>query len=241
MLVHAHALTKRFQAGFGVHGVGFSLEAGEIVGLIGPNGAGKTTTMRLLSGRLEPDEGHIKIGGHDLGLARTTAQSLIGYLPEGGPAYPEMTARAYLAFVCAMHGIARSARAAAVARAAAAAGAETVLGRVIGALSKGLRLRVGLAAALVHDPQVLLLDEPTDGLDPHQRESTLAFVAGMAGRRAVIMSTHHLDDAETVCTRIIVMAKGEIRADASLGTLSQTYGGLVPAYRALTTPQERAP
>ncbi len=214
----------RFQA---VTGVSFALEAGEIAGLLGPNGAGKTTTIRMITGFLPPDRGAITVCGHDTVSASIEARRRIGYLPESAPLHPEMTPRGYLAFRAALYGMPRRGRAAAIGRVIERCWLGDVANKRIGKLSKGYRQRVGLASALLHDPKVLVLDEPTNALDPTQVRETRGLIGELARDRVVLLSSHILSEVEIVCSRVIVMARGRIRADGTPAGLTRSRGGAV--------------
>ena len=221
-----------------VDGVSFDVKAGEIVAFLGPNGAGKTTTMRMIAGILEPDSGTILCGEHDMWTNRIKAQSLIGYLPEGAPLYGEMTALSYLGFMCETRAISRKQQAAIIASAVARTSLDEVLQRPIETLSKGFRRRVALAGAILHDPPILILDEPTDGLDPNQKRAARALIASLSPGRAILISTHVLDEVQAVCTRAIVVARGAIVADETPSELANRTptGRLEDAFAALTNP-----
>ncbi|MGE3302426.1 MAG: ABC transporter ATP-binding protein [Hyphomonadaceae bacterium] len=235
MVLQVEGLTKRFGSRAAVSELRFQIEVGEIVALLGPNGAGKTTTMRLITGYLEPDEGSVRVFGLDVAQDRARAQERIGYLPEGNPLYEEMTPFSYLRFVAETRGLDPRASRAPVLRAAQDASVGDAIGRPIETLSKGYRRRVGLAAALIHDPLLLVLDEPTDGLDPNQRGNVRALIQRLGAERAVLISTHSLEEVEAVCTRAIVIDKGRIVADDAPAAIAAAHGGdLERAFQALT-------
>ncbi len=227
--IEVHKLSKRFGSLVAVDGISFSVEPGEVVGFLGPNGAGKTTTMRMLTGYLPPSDGSVRIDGHDTFRDSLSARRAIGYLPETPPLYPEMTVAGYLRYVTAIKGVARGERRDAVDRALSRCGLEAVERRVIATLSKGYRQRVGLAQAIVHAPPVLVLDEPTVGLDPIQiREirdliGQLAEPAEGSKRQTVILSTHILTEVEAICDRVILIDSGVLAMDEPLAQL--TAGG----------------
>ena len=203
-------LSKSFGPIHAVRGVSFSVAAGEVVGFLGPNGAGKTTTMRMAAGFLSPSAGAARIAGHDVADAPLKAKAQLGYLPEGAPAYADMTPRGFLKFCAATRGIAA---AGAVEAAAERANIRHVLDQPIETLSKGFKRRVGLAQAILHDPPVLILDEPTDGLDPNQKHEVRGMIAEMAATKCIVISTHILEEVEAVCGRAIVIARGQVVAD----------------------------
>lgn len=209
----ASGLVKRFGPVEAVSGVSLTVAPGEVLGLLGPNGAGKTTTMRLISGFLTPTAGSAAISGFDVTRQPLEARRRLGYLPEGAPGYDEMTPRQFLAFLCRArnlsHPLAR------IAGAAARLGLESMLDQPIDTLSKGFRRRVGLAQAVIHDPDVLLLDEPTDGLDPNQKRVVRALIAELRPDKAIIISTHILEEVEALCTRAVIIDRGRIVADGS--------------------------
>lgn len=232
-------LRKTFGDHTAVADLSFSLQKGEVLGFLGQNGAGKSTTMRMVSGVLEPDAGDAEINGASIVSARREAQSQIGYLPEGAPLYRDMTPISFLRFMADAHGLSRAARKNAVERVIADARIANVSGKQIASLSKGYRRRVGLAAALIHDPAVLLLDEPTDGLDPIQKRAVRALVARMAPEKAIVISTHTLEEVPAMCSRVIVIDQGQVVADDTPEELaSRQPGGLEEAFTALTKAQE---
>ena len=232
-------LRKAFGEHIAVADVSFSLSKGEVLGFLGQNGAGKSTTMRMLSGVLEPDAGDAVIDGHSIIADRRLAQAQIGYLPEGAPLYRDMTPITFLRFIADAHGLSRAARKNAVDRVVADARIANVAGKPIAALSKGYRRRVGLAAALIHDPPILLLDEPTDGLDPIQKRAVRALVARMAPEKAIVISTHTLDEVPAMCSRVIVIDQGRVVADDTPDNLAKSQpGGLEEAFIALADSRE---
>ncbi len=214
-LVEIEGLVKDFGPFRAVDQLSFSVSKGEVLGFLGPNGAGKSTTMKMITGFLAPTTGRIRVAGFDLADDLLEAQSRIGYLPEGAPAYPEMTPRQYLGFIAEVRG----ARGADVERQVDAAVARTQLGAVleqpIETLSKGFKRRVGLAQAILHDPPVLIMDEPTDGLDPNQKHAVRQLIAEMSADKAIIISTHILEEVEAVCTRAVIIDRGRIVADGT--------------------------
>ncbi len=240
-MLEIRGLKKRFGSRQAVDGLSLSATAGEVVGVLGPNGAGKSTTMRIAAGVLEPDEGDVSIDGRSIITERLEAQRRLGYLPEGAPLYDHMSPREFLDFIAAARGIARSERAAAVDRATADARLTVVRRQRISGLSKGYRRRVGLAAAILHDPPVLILDEPTDGLDPNQKRAVRALIARMAETKAILISTHTLEEAPAMCTRVVVVDQGRIVADDTpAGLAARDPGGLAGAFQALTDQAEAA-
>ncbi|MBY0564639.1 MAG: ABC transporter ATP-binding protein [Hyphomonadaceae bacterium] len=238
-MLQVDGLRKAFGRRIAVDGVTFSIDVGEIVGFLGPNGAGKTTTMRMIAGYLEPDDGAIKVFNIDVVQERRRAQERVGYLPEGAPLYGEMTPWSFLRFVAEARGMTLTAARHAVRRAAQDARLGDSIDRPIDTLSKGYRRRVGLAAALLHDPMLLILDEPTDGLDPNQRHAVRDLIRKLGEERGLIISTHSLEEVEAVCTRAIVIDQGRIVADATPQALIEKHGDLERAFAALTRQEER--
>lgn len=218
-MVEAEALHKWFGKVHAVRGVGFRLDQGEVVGLLGHNGAGKSTTIRMLTGCTHPDQGSVAIAGLDVTEQRVRAARLVGYLPESTPLYHEMRAGEYVSFRARVCGVPARERTSCVARVMEQCWLSDVRERRIGALSKGYKQRVGLAASLVHDPKVLVLDEPTSGLDPAQVRETRDLIKGLSQQRTVLISSHVLPEVEQLCTRVIIMAGGSIRADGSIASL----------------------
>ena len=232
-------LKKVFEEHVAVAGLSFALEKGEVLGFLGQNGAGKSTTMRMIAGVLEPDAGDAIVAGHSITTERRAAQSQIGYLPEGAPLYRDMTPLTFLRFMADAHNLQRGDRKNAVDRVIADARIGDVTGQQIASLSKGYRRRVCLAAALIHDPPVLPLDEPTDGLDPIQKRAVRALVARMAPEKAILISTHTLDEVPAMCSRVIVVDKGRIVADETPDTLAKSKpGGLEEAFIDLADSRE---
>ncbi|RIL00001.1 MAG: ABC transporter [Proteobacteria bacterium] len=242
-MIEARGLSKRYGDLVAVEDVTFSVQPGEIVGFLGPNGAGKTTTMRMLTGFLPPTDGAASIDGHDIFSDPLAARRAIGYLPESPPVYPEMSVEDYLAYVSKLKDVPRRSRREAVDRALERCGLADVRRRVIGALSKGYRQRVGLAQAIVHDPPVMILDEPTVGLDPIQIREIRTLIGDLASvrdgkARTVILSTHILPEVEAICRRVIIMSRGRKALDAPLEELRKT-GSLEEVF-ARTTAREPA-
>jgi ABC-2 type transport system ATP-binding protein len=231
-MIVVRKLWRRYGATVAVRDVSFEVGRGEVVGLLGRNGAGKSTIMKMLTGFLEPSSGAVAVAGHDLVADRTAAQARVGYLPEVAPVYPEMSVQDYLLWIAAMR---RVARPQAVAEAIVATGLHDHRVAPIRTLSKGYRQRVGLAQAIVHRPDVLILDEPTNGLDPVQILAIRALVRDLAATSTVIVSTHLLPEIEAVCDRVAVLIDGELVADAPMRTMlrseaySLTVGGGVDA------------
>ena len=214
-MIETRELVKRYGAITAVDGISFRVEPGQVLGFLGPNGAGKSTTMKMIAGFLAPTSGSVSVCGHDVETYQLNAKRAIGYLPEGAPSYGEMTVRAFLDFIADVRkvpGDARRARLDFVIEHLSLAG---VLAQSIETLSKGFRRRVGLAQAILHDPKVLILDEPTDGLDPNQKHEVRTLINTMAKDRTIVVSTHILEEVHAVCTRAIIIARGRILADAT--------------------------
>ena len=221
VLVEADRLRKTFGPITAVEEISLRVAQGEVLGFLGPNGAGKSTTMKMLTGFLEPDSGSARICGIDVAERPKAAKSCIGYLPEGAPAYGDMTARAFLNFIAEIRGYSGEARGTRVHAATMRTGLEDVLDQKIDTLSKGFKRRVGLAQAILHDPPVLIMDEPTDGLDPNQKHLVRQLITDMAKDKAIIVSTHILEEVEAVCTRAIVIDRGRIVADGTAEDLQK--------------------
>ena len=212
-MIDCQNLVKHFGPLLAVDDLSFQVAPGEVLGFLGPNGAGKSTTMRIIAGFLPASSGRVAVCGHDVVTDATNAKRCIGYLPEGAPSYPEMTPRAFLDFIAdirGMHGQARSAR---LKEIYGLLHLENVLEQSIDTLSKGYKRRVGLAQALLHDPEVLILDEPTDGLDPNQKHEVRQLINAMARNKIIVISTHLLEEVDALCNRAIIIAHGRILAD----------------------------
>ncbi|MFN8544335.1 MAG: ABC transporter ATP-binding protein [Candidatus Binatia bacterium] len=223
-MIEARDVVKTFGAVEAVRGVSFTVRAGEIVGFLGPNGAGKTTTMRILAGIFPPTSGEVRIAGHDSLREPLACRRAVGYFPEYAPFYPDLRVAGYLDFVARLKRLPRAARPDAVARALAACGLEGVAYRRVGTLSKGYRQRVGIAQALCGDPPILILDEPTIGLDPGQVDEIREFVRALRGDRTVLFSSHILSEVEKLCERVIVIARGRLAGEGTPAELGARLG-----------------
>jgi ABC-2 type transport system ATP-binding protein len=233
--IEVSGLTKRYGPTWAVDGISFTVEPGEVVGFLGPNGAGKTTTLRILTCFIPATAGRAFVAGHDVFRDSTQVRRKVGYLPENVPLYREMRVREYLDYRAGLKRVPRRDRARQVGEALEKVRIADHADRIIGHLSKGYRQRVGLADALVHDPEVLVLDEPTVGLDPNQVREVRDLVKDLAEKRTVLFSTHVIPWVEEVCQRVIVIARGRIVADGSIAAMTQGVdGGLEEAFRRLT-------
>ncbi|HKZ95467.1 MAG TPA: ABC transporter ATP-binding protein [Hyphomicrobiaceae bacterium] len=238
VLVEAERLEKSFGPIVAVDGISLSVKKGEVLGFLGPNGAGKSTTMKMITGFLEPDRGRTRICGLDVEESPKEAKAKLGYLPEGAPLYGEMTPRAFLTFVAEVRGYRGADVKSRLALAVERTGLGSVLEQRIETLSKGFKRRVGIAQAILHDPPVLVMDEPTDGLDPNQKHHVRELIREMATEKAIIVSTHILEEVEAVCTRAVIINKGRIVADGTAEDLMRRvpYHGAV----AIRVASERA-
>jgi ABC-2 type transport system ATP-binding protein len=240
-MVDVRGLVRRFGHFTAVDNVSFVVGRGEVVGFLGPNGAGKSTTMKMITGFLTPTEGTISVGGHDVLDDLIAAKREIGYLPEGAPAYPDMTPRQFLDFIADIRGLDKSKRRQRLDMVIARTHIDGVLDQPIDTLSKGFKRRVGIAQAILHDPPVLILDEPTDGLDPNQKHEMRTLIGGMAKDKAIVISTHILEEVEAICTRAMIIARGRLVAEGrpdgdgwKLGDLQVAPGRLDEAFRQIT-------
>lgn len=218
----ARGLSKRFGPVVAVDGIDLNFEPGAVIGFLGHNGAGKTTTMRMLCGVLPPTSGSASVGGYDLRTHAKSAARVVGYLPEGSPLYPELRVHEYLSFRSRLYGLGQAS--AAIASAIERCGLSEARDRIIGQLSKGFRQRVGLAAAILHDPKVLVLDEPTSGLDPLQVIEVRSLIHTLAADRTIMLSTHVLSEVEAICDRVVLMARGRVVAEGDLPSLRAQAG-----------------
>jgi ABC-2 type transport system ATP-binding protein len=212
-MIEIRGLAKHFGPLKAVDGVSFDVGQGEVLGFLGPNGAGKSTTMKMVTGFLSPSAGTVRVAGHDVSTDPVATKTAIGYLPEGAPAYPDMTPLAFLRFIGEIRGLAGAALENRIAEVVRRVHLEGVLRQPIETLSKGFKRRVGLAQAVLHDPQVLIMDEPTDGLDPNQKHEVRTLIREMGRSKAIVLSTHILEEVEAVCTRAIIITKGRVVFD----------------------------
>jgi ABC-2 type transport system ATP-binding protein len=209
-MIKAQNLVKWFGPKLAVDDVSFQVNRGEVLGFLGPNGAGKSTTMRMLTGFLPPSSGTVEIDGHDIRREAIAAKAAVGYLPENAPAYPEMTVHGFLSFVAELHGLRGRAKREAVDRVVEICSLQSVCYQTIETLSKGYRHRTGVAQAILADPPVLVLDEPTDGLDPNQKQGVRDLIKRMGQTKAIIISTHILEEVDAVCSRLIIIDQGRL-------------------------------
>jgi len=240
-MIEIRGLTKHFGPLKAVSDVSFDVDKGEVLGFLGPNGAGKSTTMKMVTGFLAPSSGKVSVCGHDVVREAVAAKRKVGYLPEGAPAYPDMTTEAFLRFVAEIRGFEGAEGRRRIDDVVVKANLVGVLRQPIETLSKGYKRRVGLAQAILHDPPVLVMDEPTDGLDPNQKHEVRALISRMAKEKAILLSTHILEEVEAVCTRLIVIDKGRLVFDGSPDDFEQRAPADVTAnrmdwvFRSLTT------
>ncbi|MBK6597420.1 MAG: ABC transporter ATP-binding protein [Proteobacteria bacterium] len=212
-MIKTENLTKRYDALTAVENVSFQVKSGEVLGFLGPNGAGKSTTMRMIAGFITPTAGTASICGHDILRDPLRAKAVLGYLPEGAPSYGEMSVQGFLSFIAQLRGLDVEHRKLRLNYVIERLQLANVLHQTIDTLSKGFRRRVGLAQAILHDPEVLVLDEPTDGLDPLQKHEVRSLISEMSPNKTIIISTHILEEVDAVCTRAIIIARGRIVAD----------------------------
>jgi gliding motility-associated transport system ATP-binding protein len=214
-MIRIENLVKTFGAKRAVDGISFGVERGEVLGFLGPNGAGKSTTMRMVTGFMPPTSGRVTIGGHDVAESPLEAKRLVGYLPENAASYPDMTVRGFLEFAAELRGLRGAGKKQAVARVVERCFLESVLRQSIDTLSKGYKHRTCLAQALIHDPDVLIMDEPTDGLDPNQKHEVRNLIRELGRNKAIVFSTHILEEVDAACTRAIIIDRGRIVANGT--------------------------
>ncbi|MHC4456360.1 MAG: ABC transporter ATP-binding protein [Planctomycetota bacterium] len=240
-MVSVQDLRRRFGSIIAVDGISFEANRGDVLGFLGPNGAGKTTAMRMLACFLPPDSGTATVCEYDIREQATEVQKSIGYLAENAPAYGEMSVGSFLSFVCDARQIYGNKRKESLERIVELCAIESVYHQTIETLSKGYQRRVGLAQALIHDPPVLILDEPTDGLDPNQKHDVRQLISKMAADKCIIISTHILEEVEAVCTRMIIIARGKILVDSTPQELKEKYKtSLNKVFRTITRPSRTA-
>ncbi|HSU52540.1 MAG TPA: ATP-binding cassette domain-containing protein [Candidatus Dormibacteraeota bacterium] len=220
-MIKVQNLVKIFGTKHAVDGLSFSVERGEVLGFLGPNGAGKSTTMRMITGFIPPSAGSISVGGFDVVAQAIPARRLIGYLPENAPAYTDMTVNGFLNFAAEIRGLRGEAKKRAVSRVVEMCFLEAVLHQSVETLSKGYRHRTCFAQSIIHDPDVLVLDEPTDGLDPNQKHEVRGLIRKMGEKKAIIFSTHILEEVDAVCSRAIIIDRGKIVANGTPQQLRQ--------------------
>jgi ABC-2 type transport system ATP-binding protein len=228
-MIKIENLVKAFGPKRAVDGISFTVERGEVLGFLGPNGAGKSTTMRMITGFMPPTEGRVSVGGHDVAESPIEAKRLIGYLPENAAAYPDMTVHAFLSFAAELRGLDGDARKKAIHRVVERCFLESVLYQSIDTLSKGYRHRTCLAQSLIHDPEVLIMDEPTDGLDPNQKHEVRNLIRELGASKAIVFSTHILEEVDAACTRAIIIDRGRIVANGTpeeLRAMSDLHGAV---------------
>ncbi len=222
-MIEVKELRRRFGPVVAVDGVSFRAAQGEVLGLLGPNGAGKTTTMRMLTCFIRPDSGTAAVCGHDILKDPVGVRRSLGYLAENSPSYPEMTVGGFLNFICDIRRVKGALRRQTLDRIVPMCSIESVYHQNIETLSKGYKRRVGLAQALIHDPQVLILDEPTDGLDPNQKHDVRRLIVDMAKDKCIIISTHILEEVEAICSRTIIIARGKVLVDSTPRELREKH------------------
>ena len=237
-MIKVENLVKAFGAKLAVNDVSFTVGRGEVLGFLGPNGAGKSTTMRMVTGFIPPTSGRITVGGHDIVEEPLAAKRLFGYLPENAPGYADMSVHGFLSFCAELRGLQGDARKKAVGRAVELCFLESVLYQSIDTLSKGYKHRTCLAQSLIHDPDILIMDEPTDGLDPNQKYEVRNLIKRMGENKAIIFSTHILEEVEAVCSRVIIIDRGRIVANGTPQELKarSPEGRLEDVFRSITLP-----
>jgi ABC-2 type transport system ATP-binding protein len=220
-MIRVQNLSKTFGPKIAVSGVSFSVERGEVLGFLGPNGAGKSTTMRMITGFIPPSAGSVTVGGFDIVSQPIQAKRLMGYLPENAPAYTDMTVYGFLGFTAELRGLKGEAKKKAIQRVLEMCFLESVIHQSVDTLSKGYRHRLCFAQAIIHDPEVLIMDEPTDGLDPNQKHEVRGLIKRMGEKKAIVFSTHILEEVEAACTRAIIIDRGQIVANGTPEQLKQ--------------------
>ncbi|MBP6513925.1 MAG: ATP-binding cassette domain-containing protein [Steroidobacteraceae bacterium] len=233
-MIEVSNLSRRYGALTAVDDLSFRVQPGEVLGFLGPNGAGKSTTMRVIAGFIAPSAGSVTVCGHDVQREPIAARRIMGYLPEGAPSYGEMSAAAFLGFIADLRGLRGERRRSRLDHVVERLQLGPVLDQSIDTLSKGFRRRVGLAQAILHDPEVLVLDEPTDGLDPNQKHEVRALINEMREGKTIIVSTHILEEVDAVCSRAIIIGAGRLLADLDGAALAQLRGRLDSEFRRIT-------
>jgi len=241
-MIEIRNLTKRYGELTAVDDISFTVSPGEVLGFLGPNGAGKSTTMKMITGFLTPTSGAVSVCGHDVENEPLAAKACMGYLPEGAPSYGEMNVRSFLEFIADIRDLTGDRRRSRLDDVIARLQLGSVLEQMIETLSKGFKRRVGLAQALLHDPQVLILDEPTDGLDPNQKHQVRSLINDMAKDKIIVISTHILEEVDAVCNRAIIISSGKLLADATPKELAARApsGRLDDVFREITTGRKNA-
>ena len=234
-MIEAIGLSKYYGKFVAIEDVSFSVPPGQVAAFLGPNGAGKSTTMKLLTGYLAPSKGQARIGGHLLAEQRLEASRLIGYMPEGGPLYHEMTPQGLLGYAGAARGLSKDELAERIEYVVAKCSLASVMGKAIGKLSRGYKQRVGMAQALLHDPEVLILDEPTSGLDPNQVAQVRDLIHDLAKSKTILLSTHILREVQAICDRVILINSGRIVFDGPVQDLGDNADAMEARFRTLTT------
>ena len=241
-MIEVRELRKSFGPIKAVDGVSFEAAQGDVLGFLGPNGAGKSTTMKMLACFLQPDSGGATVAGADIMKQPTEVRRKLGYLAENAPAYEEMTVDSFLSFVCQARSIHGLARREAIERVIASCSLDGVMHQPVGTLSKGYRRRLGLAQALIHDPEVLIMDEPTDGLDPNQKHQVRELIASLAAKKTIVVSTHILEEVDAICNRMVIIDQGRVLVDSTPTALREEHNGasLDQIFRTLTGGQAEA-
>jgi len=242
-MIEINHLTKSYGPLLAVNDISFTVQPGEVLGFLGPNGAGKSTTMKMITGFLTPTSGSIRVCGHDVQANPIAAKTCMGYLPEGAPSYAEMTVRGFLDFIANVRNLTGDQRKRRLDDVIQRLALQSVLEQAIETLSKGFKRRVGLAQALLHDPQVLILDEPTDGLDPNQKHQVRTLISEMSKDKIIVISTHILEEVDAVCNRAIIISSGRLLADDTPKKLAARApsGRLDDVFRAITTDSQGVP
>ncbi len=242
-MIKAETLTKRYGSITAVNELSFAVQQGEVLGFLGPNGAGKTTTMRMLAGFVQPTSGQAEICGYSVANQPTEAKRCIGYLPEGAPCYDEMTPKGFLDFIASIRGLSGAAKRRRMDDVIDRLNLDQVLDQPVGTLSKGFKRRVGFAQAILHDPQVLILDEPTDGLDPNQKHEVRNLINTMSDDKIIIISTHILEEVGALCNRVIIISDGRITTDETPDALirrSRYHNAVTLQFEASGNPEQAA-